>query len=74
MEVGAHGFGGELVFDEEFAREVEHAGVADTQAGDVDLVTGFDAADEGELIGEGDVAFGRGGFEFGDEVCLFEKG
>lgn len=73
MEIRAHGFGGELVFDKEFAGEMEHAGVADTEAGEVDLMTGFDAADKGKLVGEGDVAFRRGGFEFGDEVFLIEE-
>ena len=63
------GFGGELVFDEEFAGHVEYAGGAELEAGEVDFVTGLGAAEPCEA---GGIARGRGALGIG-ELC-FEGG
>ena len=67
MEVGAHRLGGELVFHEQLAREVEHAGTTDAQAGNVDRVAFLRALQPGQLIGEGDIAFRRRRLQLGDQ-------
>ena len=74
MEVGAHRLGGELVFHEQFAREVEHAGTTDAQAGDVDGVAFLRALQPGQLIGIRDIAFRRRRLQLGDQCIGLQVG
>ena len=50
-QVGPHLLGGELVLDEQLARQVQHPGLAEPQAGDVDRVAGLAPAQPDQLAG-----------------------
>ena len=50
-QVGPQLLGGELVLDEQLARQVEHPGRAQAQAGDVDRLARLAAAEPDQVVG-----------------------
>ena len=59
-QVGPQLLGGELVLDEQLARQVEHAGLAQVQAGDVDRLARLATAEPDQLAGGHRTARARG--------------